>query len=97
MTMDHSDRARGIDLSQPAHWWLDTSALPEQFWACLFEDVSGQTVVVDLDGARHHFADRNAAVAWLREDEYESLIELQQVGEVPAGLKPPTDFFRKSE
>ncbi len=77
----------------PLEWWLDSSALPARFWACLYEEVGGKTVVLDLDGVRHAFADRNEAVAWLREDEYEPLTELQEAGELPTTLTPPGDFY----
>jgi hypothetical protein len=73
-------------------WWLDTSALPELFWARLCVHGDGRAEVLDLDGRLHQFPDEDEARKWLREDEYDELDYLRECGDVPAALEPPREY-----
>lgn len=70
-------------------WWLDDSALPSLLWACLLTADDSRTVILDLNGAAHPFPDPKAAVAWLREDEYDCLTDLRFSGQVALDVRPP--------
>lgn len=71
-------------------WWLDSSALPHRLlWARLDLLADGSAVVFDLDGRYHPFADRDSAVLWLLEDEYESLVGLIAEGEIEPNVDLP--------
>jgi hypothetical protein len=71
-------------------WWLDSSALPDLYWARLtiYSDESAE--VLDLDGTYHDFESREDAAHWLREDEYSQLEELIEDGELPDTVTPPS-------
>ena len=73
-------------------WWLDWSALPGLFWARMRTFPDGSAEVLDLDGWRHHFTDRESAVFWLSEDEYSQVEQLIKDGEVAPDVVPPGDW-----
>lgn len=82
-------------LTGRAEWWLDESALPDLIWAALVVD-GERAKVVDSDGKQHRFDSRRAAESWLREDEYERLVELHETRSVPAGVRrPPPELLVK--
>jgi hypothetical protein len=74
-----------------AQWWLDESALPEYFWACLISGENG-AAVIDRDGAKHWFSDATAARAWLREDEYDCLTTLAADNKWAPAPSPPIEL-----
>jgi hypothetical protein len=92
----------GLAQVDPAHlapgrsheWWLDEAALPDRIWACLVE-VRGSTSIVDCDGIAHAFPDRDAAAAWLREDEYDTLSSLKGTGDVDRDAVPPRHLIER--
>jgi hypothetical protein len=71
-------------------WWLDSSALPDLYWARLTIFDDGSAEVLDLDGTRHDFALREEAVHWLSEDEYSRMDDLIEDGELPDTTTPPS-------
>jgi hypothetical protein len=73
-------------------WWLDTSALPDLYWALLVDTGSG-TMVRDMDGATHRFGDYAAAAHWLREDEYDRLDDLRADAELQPAANPPVSWL----
>lgn len=79
-----------------SEWWLDASSLPDLLWARLLVGASGETAVMDLDGAVRRFRSRALAVEWLRADEYETLADLCEDGAVPADARPPSEFPRRA-
>ncbi len=70
-------------------WWLDTSALPDLCWARLQVFDDGRVEVLDLDGRRHPFASEGDARAWLNEDEYDEVGDLQAEGVVDGSINVP--------
>lgn len=73
-------------------WWLDDSALPDLWWACLVEFGDNGAVVIDRDNKEHQFSCYDEAVEWLRGDEFDSLQNLVDVGSVDAKIKGPVAF-----
>jgi hypothetical protein len=74
-------------LTSPAiseEWWLDSSALPDLYWARLTVYSNGSADVLDLDGKLHEFSSREEAEYWLGEDEYSPIHHLIEDGEVPS-------------
>ncbi len=76
-----------------AQWWLDESALADLYWACLISLPGRGAVVVDLDGTEHAFAGYEAAVTWLREDEYEPILQLVERNEIASDVLPPAQMI----
>jgi len=73
-------------------WWLDDSALPDLFWACLISSPGRSAIVLDLDGVQHTFADYRAAAAWLREDEYDLSSFLIGQSTIDIDVVPPAQM-----
>lgn len=69
-------------------WWLMDCALPSLSWARLREFESGSAEVFDCDGATHVFERAAQARNWLREDEYEPLLDLGPADLAVHGLRP---------
>ncbi len=59
-----------------SEWWLDESALPDEFWALLRILPDGGAVVLDLDGNHRAFDSIEAARWFLRDDEYRPLADV---------------------
>lgn len=82
------NRARTPGPGDQVEWWLDVSALPDLYWAELAPIAAGW-MVRDLDGVEHPFTSHDAAIAWLREEEYAALDDLKREGEIPSSVVAP--------
>lgn len=72
-------------------WWLDWGQLPRPLvCARLVVAADDSAVLLDCDGACHRFSNSVDAKHWLYEDEYSSLSDLVEEGEVSADLRPPS-------
>ena len=74
-------------------WWLDSSALPDLYWARLQINTHGTAEIRDLDDRIHHFSTIEEARQFLREDEYQPLHELIEEGLVSASTQHPPSFI----
>ena len=89
----------GFEVVQPAtdgfqiEWWLDDSALPDLFWACMITWPDGLASVLTPDGTEHRFDRMSAAYDWLREDEYDTLSFLVLDDKISRQTAPPADLI----
>jgi hypothetical protein len=86
----YQKEADGLTPPVLEEWWLDSSALPDLFWARLSLYSDGSADVLDLDGVYHEFSSREEAQYWLGEDEYKRMSDLIEDGELPPSIAPPT-------
>lgn len=75
-------------------WWLDGSGYPRLLWALLRVCDHGEVTLLDADGRLNGFESYEEAAAWLSEDEYERLDDLdaddlEALGAGEDGLTPP--------